>query len=523
MSLFARDQGPGQVRAAIDGAGGAPWESLTTDDQELGVPKLRLMGIYDDRQEGRFMLRTRIPGGRIWADQLETVAGVIRDFGLGREGDSAPDRFGEITTRQDIQVHWVRFEALPEVWRRYDAVGLTSAQACGDTLRNPTACPVDGDDPRTVVPVAPLLEEFRTFALEEERLSAFLPRKFKVVVTGCPTDCAAVRLHCLAFTPARADDGTLGFNVHAGGGLSDSPRLADALNLFVEPSQVTDIVRATLQVFVDLGDFEHKAVNRFRVLVHELGADRVERETRTRLPYDPRPAGESLWTGAFEDHLGVHADASGTHYVGLCVPLGRLTDDEWLEVARLARAYGDGGVRLSQRQNLVLTGVTRVDLLLTEPFLQTYKPEPDPFERAVIACTSAPFCKYAIDDMKASGRRLIAHLRETVPAEGRERLNGLRIHMSGCKASCAQVQAAHIGLRATMTKDEDSFEQALDVALGGDLGAGQRLGHWVRLEEPVEEAFTSVTKTLRAVCAGELSLEDVTSAGAGRLFAEGAP
>lgn len=522
MSLFARDQGPSRVRAAIDGAGGAPWESLAPEDREIGVAKLRLMGIYDDRQEHRFMLRTRIPGGRISADQLEAVAGVIRDFGLGLEDHSEPDRFGEITTRQDIQVHWVRFEALPEIWRRYDAVGLTSAQACGDTMRNPTACPVDGDDPRTVVPVAPLLEELRTFALEEERLSAFLPRKFKVVVTGCPSDCAAVRLHCLAFTPARADDGTLGFNVHAGGGLSDSPRLADALDLFVEPSQVTDTVRATLGVFVDHGDFEHKAVNRFRVVVHELGADRVEQEIRTRLPYDPRPAGESLWTGAFEDHLGVHADVSGTHYVGLCVPLGRLTDGEWFEVARLARVHGDGGVRLTQRQNLVLTGVVSVDTLLAEPFLQTYRPEPDPFERAVIACTSAPFCKFAIDDMKAGGRRLIAHLRERVPAEGRERLEGLRIHMSGCKASCAQVQAAHIGFRATMTKDEHAFEQALDVALGGDLGEG-RLGHWVRLEEPVEEAFASVTETLRAVCAGELSLDEVTPAGAGGLFAEGAP
>lgn len=522
MNLFARDHGPGQVRAAIDGAGGAPWESLAPEDQELGVAKLRLMGVYDDRQEGRFMLRTRIPGGRISADQLEVVAGVIADFGLGWEGHAEPDRFGEITTRQDLQIHWVRFAALPEIWRRYDAVGLTSALSCGDSLRNPTACPVDGDDPRTVVSVTPLLEEFTRFAFEEEHLSAFLPRKFKVVVTGCPSDCAAVKLHCLAFTPARAGDGTLGFNVHAGGGLSDSPRVADELDLFVEPSQVTDTVRAALQLFVDLGDFEHKAVNRFRVLVHELGAARIEREIRARLPHHPRPAGESLWTGAFEDHLGVHADVSGTHYVGLCVPLGRLTDDEWSEVARLARAHGDGGVRLTQRQNLVLTGVVHVDELLAEPFLQTYRPEPDPFERAVIACTSAPFCKFAIDDMKENGRRLIAYLRDTVPTQGRERLDGLRIHMSGCKASCAQVQAAHIGLRATMTKDEDSFEQALDVALGGDLGA-ERLASWVRLEEPVDEAFASVGHALRAVCAGELSLHDIDPAGAGRLFAEGAP
>jgi ferredoxin-nitrite reductase len=478
---------------------------------------MRLMGVYDDRQEGRFMLRTRVPGGRISAEQLETVAGVVRDFGRGWEGHTEPDRFGEITTRQDIQIHWVAFEELPEIWRRYDAVGLTSAQACGDSMRNPTACPADGEDPRGVLAVAPLLDEFRTFTIDEEKLTAFLPRKFKVVVTGCPTDCSVVKLHCLGFTPARAQDGALGFNVHVGGGLSDSPRVADSLDIFVEPSQVTDTVRATLETYRDLGDFEHKAVNRFRVLVHQLGADRVQTEIRDRLAYDVRSAGESLWTGEFEDHIGIHADVRGKHYVGLCIPMGRLTDDEWSEVARLARTHGDGGIRLTQRQNLLLTGIADVDALLREPFLETYRPEPDPFERAIVACTSAPFCKFAIDDMKSNGRKLIAHLRENVPAEGRDRLEGLRIHMSGCKASCAQVQAAHIGFRATMTKDEEAYERALDVALGGDLGAS-RVGQWVRLEEPVDEAFGSVTDVLRAICAGEMTLDDVTPAGVGRYF-----
>lgn len=516
---FERNHGPTEVRHAVETTED-PWSAIAEREGDLAVGRMRLMGVYDDRQEGRFMLRTRVPGGRISASQLETVAGVIRDFGRGWEGHTEPDRFGEITTRQDIQIHWVAFEELPEIWRRYDAVGLTSAQACGDSMRNPTACAADGDDSRGILSVAPLLDEFRTFAIDEEKLTAFLPRKFKVVVTGCPTDCSVVKLHCLAFTPARAGDGTLGFNVHVGGGLSDSPRIADALDLFVEPSQVTDTVRATLQTFRDLGDFEHKAVNRFRVLVHQLGPKRVETEIRGRLPYEARPGGDSLWEGGFEDHIGVHEDAQGTHYVGLCIPMGRLTDDEWFEVARLARAHGDAGIRLSQRQNLLLTGITDVDALLREPFVQTYRPEPDPFERAVIACTSSPFCKFAIDDMKSNGRKLIAHLRQSVPQEGRERLDGLRIHMSGCKASCAQVQAAHVGLRATMTKDEVAYEQALDVALGGDLGAS-RVGQWVRLEEPVDEAFDSVTEVLRAICAGEISLDDITPAGAGRYFEGG--
>ena len=112
------------------------------------------MGVYDDRQRNRFMLRIRIPGGQINADQLDTVAGVIRDFGNGWQDHVEPDRFGEITTRQDIQVHWVEFTQLPEIWRRFDAVGMTSAQACGDSMRNPTACPADGADPRGYLPVA---------------------------------------------------------------------------------------------------------------------------------------------------------------------------------------------------------------------------------------------------------------------------------------------------------------------------------------------------------------------------------
>lgn len=513
---FESTQGPTQVRRAVETATD-PWSSIAEREGDLAVGRMRLMGVYDDRQRNRFMLRTRVPGGRISADQIDTVAGVIRDFGNGWDGHTEPDRFGEITTRQDIQIHWVEFTELPEIWRRYDAAGLTSAQACGDSMRNPTACAVDGADPRGLLTVGPVLEEFRRMALDEEKLTAFLPRKWKVVVTGCPTDCAAVKLHCLAFTPARAEDGTLGFNVHAGGGLSDSPRIADELDLFVTIDQVTDTVRATLETYRDLGDYDHKAVNRFRVLVHELGAPRINDEIRARLPYEVRRGGESLWTAEFDDHLGVFDDAGGTHYVGLSVPMGRLTDEEWFDVARLARTYGDGGIRLSQRQNLMLTGIIDVDGLLAEPFTERYRPEADAIERSVIACTSAPFCKFAIDDMKTNGRRLIAHLRENLPEQGREHLQGLRIHMSGCKASCAQVQAAHIGLRATMTKDEEAYEQALDVSLGGDLGAS-RLGQWVRLEDPIEETWDSVTEVLRAVCAGDLSLDDLTPAGVGSYF-----
>ncbi len=492
--LFRSDDTPTQVIGRIRQASHPGWEDLDPWTRSLGVKKLRLAGVYDDRQDGHFMLRTRIPGGRLTADQLEVVAGVTAEFARRPDSEEGPDRFAEITTRQDLQIHWIRLEVLAEIWARYERVGLTSAQACGDTLRNVTACAVDGLDARAHLDVQPVVGALSKLAADNQGLTSFLPRKFKVAVTGCPTDCVLARIHDLAFTPARRD-GQIGFNVHVGGGLSDSPRLATALNLFVSPTGVVDVVRAALELYAVRGDPQHKAVNRFRILVHELGPETILAEIAGRLPFPSAPAGEDLSTWASEDHLGVHRDRNGRHHVGLCVPLGRLGADDLTELARLARDYGDRGIRLTQRQNVILTGVAEIEALLTEPLLARLRPAPDPFERAVVACTSAPFCKFAILNVKEYGAELIDHLRGTVPHEVWARLDGLRLHLSGCKASCAQVQAAHIGLRATMARHEDGYRDAFDIALGGDVGA-RRLGRWAELEVPAATAFERIAAAL---------------------------
>lgn len=507
--LFSQDQTPTEVRAAISAAGPTRFETLHPSDQgPLGIGKLRMVGVYDDRFEGTFMLRLRIPGGRLNASQLEAVADVAQDFAVRSPGVSVPDRFVEVTTRQDIQIHWIRFEHLPQIWARFDAVGLGSLEACGNTMRNVTACPVDGVDSDCLIEVSPIVDAIGALIDTDERLTAFLPRKFKVAVTGCPSDCVVTRVNCLAFTPARRE-GRVGFGVHVGGGLSDYPRLATALDMFVEPQAVPDVVRATLQVYSEFGDYEHSSVNRFRAVVHELGPERIADELRSRLPGSGvESGGQDLSTWKVQDHLGVHADRAGTNYVGLSVPVGRLDATELVELARLARLHGDSGVRLTQRQNLVLTGVRDVDALLAEPLLTRLRPDPDPFERAVVACTSAPYCKFAILPMKAYGTELIEQLRTRVPQAGWHRLAGLRIHMSGCKASCAQVPLAHIGLRATMGKNETESFDAFDVALGGDSGAG-KLAAWARLEVPSDGVFDAITSYLVGVAQGEASLDSI--------------
>ncbi|MDP3971726.1 MAG: hypothetical protein Q8P61_02290 [Candidatus Nanopelagicales bacterium] len=505
--LFTEDQSPSEIRAAIVAAGPVCFEDLHPSDQgSLGVGKLRLVGVYDDRYEGTFMLRIRIPGGWLTNEQALAIADIARDFAVRPEGVTDPDRFVEITTRQDIQVHWIRFEHLAEIWDRLEAVGIRTYQACGNSMRNVTSCAVNGVDPDAVIDVAPIVAAVDKLTSTDEAVSAFLPRKFKVAITGCRTDCLITRINCLAFTPAQLD-GDLGFRVHVGGGLSDYPRLASELDLFVRPDLVPKVVRAMLDLFREEGDFEHSSVNRFRALVHQLGTDRLTREILGRVP-EVEAGGVSLSDWTQESHLGIHPDLSGTSYVGLSVPVGRLTADELTEVARLARVHGDGGVRLTQRQDLILTGVADVDRLRAESLIGRLSPAADPFERAVIACTSAPFCKFSILPMKKYGVELIEYLRERVPASGWDRLEGLRIHMSGCKASCAQVPYGHVGLRGAMGKDEQSTFDAMDVAIGGDAAAGE-LGVWVRNEFPTSDAFGTIGSLLTAVASGELTLDEL--------------
>ncbi|MDP4014598.1 MAG: hypothetical protein U0990_04310 [Candidatus Nanopelagicales bacterium] len=504
--LFAEDQAPSDVMAAILRSGPTELADLHPSDRgPLGIGKLRMVGVYDDRFKDTFMMRVRIPGGRLNADQLDAIVGVVNDFCVRSPGHSDPDRFAEITTRQDLQIHWIRFENLPEIWARFGAVGVGSVESCGNTLRNVTACAVDGVDGRGLLEVGPVVEAIEALMGSDERLTAFLPRKFKVAVTGCPTDCVVARVNCVAFTPARRA-GRVGFGVHVGGGLSDYPRLATALDMFIEPAVAPKVVAALLDLFRAEGDYEHSSVNRFRALVHRLGPVRIASELRARVPDGSlEPRGEDLSTWETADHLGVNTDKFGTSYVGLSVPVGRVGVDDLREISRLARLHGDGNVRLTQRQSLVLTGVSDTARLLAEPLLERFRPEPDPFERAVVACTSAPFCKFAILPMKTYGTQLTEHLRRNVPVGGWDRLEGLRIHMSGCKASCAQIPLAHIGLRATMGKTDTQIFDAFDVAVGGDSGAG-RLGSWACLGAPASTTFDAITSALVEVASGEASL-----------------
>jgi len=456
------------------------------------VERLKWVGLYPQRQGGdAFMLRIKVPGGRLTAAQARVVGEVADEFARGPAPNPVfGDAYLDITTRQDIQLHWVRIGAVPEIWRRLEAVGVTTVQACGDSARNVLCCPVSGLDADEVLDAYPVAAAVSAY-FTGNREYANLPRKFKLSVTGCREDCAQAEINDIGLWPARLDDGTVGFNVLVGGGLSDGPRMASDIDVFVhpDPAGVVELFRAIAQLFGELGNRENRGLARMRYLVQELGPERFRAELADRAAFPLAAAGEALTRRYRGDHVGVHAQKQpGRCYVGLNVTVGRMAGRNLVEAARLAGEHGDGELRLATDQNLILTGVpeARLGALLAEPLLAEHSPDPGAFERGVVACTGSEFCRFAIVETKARAVQWARELdRRLGPDETGQGV--IRMHFSGCPASCAQPQIADIGFRGETAHRGDTIVEAVDVGLGGSLGTDAAFIDFVEGAKPVSE------------------------------------
>jgi ferredoxin-nitrite reductase len=480
------------------------------------VERLKWVGLYPQRQGGdAFMMRIKVPGGVLTAPQVREIGIAADAFGEGP--DDSPvfgNRYADITTRQTIQLHWLRIEDIPRIWQRFWEVGLTTVQACGDSARNVCSCPVSGVDADEVVEALPVAQAISAF-FTGNREYANLPRKFKIAVTGCLEDCARVEIDDIGLWPGRLADGTVGFNVLAGGGLSDGERMASDIDVFVRPDQAVELTRAIAQLFGELGNRENRGLARMRYLTQELGPEGFRAELAERARFDLVPAGEELTRRFRGDHVGVHRQKQdGLFYVGCSVPVGRMRGIELVEAARLAETYGDGTVRLGTDQNFTLTGIPgdRVDALLAEDLVQKYSPFPGPFTRGVVACTGSEFCRFAVVETKERAVKWARELDErlagipvalsTKPATASGAVEGgtdesprwgtgdetgvIRMHFSGCSASCAQPQIGDVGFRGDIAHVGEHIEEAVDIGLGGSLGPDAGFIRWVTGAVPVD-------------------------------------
>ncbi|WP_433623248.1 nitrite/sulfite reductase [Halomicrococcus sp. NG-SE-24] len=498
--------------------------------------RLKWAGMYTQKQRGYFMVRTKVPGGRLTPAQAETVGEVADDLARAPEehgGDAQNPLFGDayldITTRQDVQMHWIELEDVPELWRRYDDVGLTTVQGCGDSARNVLGCPAAGLTDHDCFDAQPIVDAVSEF-FTENREYANLPRKFKMTITGCRHDCAQSQINDVGMTPAKkeiGDEWYYGFHARVGGGLSDGPRMASDLDVFARPEDAVEFTRAVAQTFKELGDRNNRGVCRMRYLVEQMGADAFEEAVRDRCEVDLLSRGTDLTEGYVGDHVGVHDQKQdGLQYVGFNVVSGRIGGDEFAEAARAAREYGteDSTVRLATDQNFLVTHVPEenVEDLVNEAFAADYQPDPGPFARGAVGCTGSEFCNYGIIETKNRTKRWARELDERIDTP--DDLDVVRMHMSGCSASCAQPQIADIGFRgetvAVLGDDEakarvddegterfesevdepvdgagdDSIVEGMDVGLGGSLGADNAFIDWIETAVPADAVIPALER-----------------------------
>ncbi|WP_129112895.1 nitrite/sulfite reductase [Halegenticoccus tardaugens] len=501
-------------------------EGLTFDEIEARAgdgewERLKWAGMYaHGTHRGYFMLRTKVPGGRLTPEQAEVIGEVAdeyatapEEFGGDEQNPTWGDAYLDITTRQDVQMHWIEIEDVPEIWDRYDAVGLTTVQGCGDGARNVLSCPAAGLDDHEAFDAQPVVDAVSDF-FTGNREYANLPRKFKLTITGCRRDCAQSQINDVGLVPARkVVDGEVyyGFHARVGGGLSDGPRMASALDAFIRPEDAVEFCRAVAQTFKELGDRHNRGVCRMRYLVQQLGPEAFERAVRDRCSVDLPSAGEDLTTGYTGDHVGVHDQREeGLRYVGFNVVAGRMGGDEFAAAARAAREYGtdDSTIRLATDQNFLVTHVPagNVDALLDEPFAREYGHDPGPFARGAVGCTGSEFCNYGIIETKRRVKRWAEELdrRIDVPDE----IEVVRMHMSGCSASCAQPQIADIGFRGETVKlsedarstnaEGDAIVEGMDFGLGGSLGSDNRFLDWVEAAVPAEAVLPALEQLFAA-------------------------
>jgi len=442
------------------------WWGLYTQ-RRPGIPGGRTGSLADEEiEDSHFMMRVRIPGGQLTADQLRTIAGVAKEYGRD---------LADITDRQNVQYHWIRIEDVPAIWERLEGVGLSSLQACGDVPRNILGCPVAGIDAAEVLDATAALRATEAVAAANPGFGN-LPRKYKSAISGCASQCTAHEVNDISFVGVTGLGGTPGFDLWVGGGLSTNPMLARRLGVFVRPDQVPTVWSGVTSIFRDYGYRRLRSRARLRFLVADWGTERfrevLEKEyLGAALPDGPAPAPPAPGS---RDHVGVHRQRDGRYYVGVAPHVGRTSGNQLWQVADLAQTFGSGRVRTTIEQKLLIIDVPERNLpeLVAELDAIDLPARPSMFRRSTMACTGIEFCKLAIVETKQRARDLYAELERRLPDFDEP----ITINVNGCPNSCARFQLADIGLKGSIVGGNEGFQ----VHLGGSLGADPAFGRKLR-------------------------------------------
>ena len=436
-----------------------------------------------------FMMRIGIPNGVISASQMRVIAGLTRKYARN---------LADITVRQNIQLHWLTTESLPEVVDALDAAGLSPKGACGDVVRNVTGCPLAGVADDELIDASPLAFEISDL-LKANPDFYNLPRKFKISVTGCQSWCNHPEINDIGLTAVK-HKGQVGYSLRVGGGLSADPHLAVRLDAFILPDQAVRVVRAITELFRDqqgLRESRDRARMKHLFLKEGWTAERFLSELQSRLDFQLQPGvPEKVPADVYRDHAGVHPQRQpGLSYVGASVLRGRLTGEQLEATAELADRFGSGALRATVSQNLIFIDVpnnktTELSRELNQIGLQV---EGSSFWRGAVACTGTEFCKLAITETKGFTRWLVDELEERLPQFDQQ----LRLNVTGCPNSCGQHWIADIGIEGKKIKHEGKLTDAYYFCLGGAVGQHAGIARPVGYRCPAPLVPEAIERLLR--------------------------
>jgi sulfite reductase (ferredoxin) len=448
-----------------------------------------------------FMMRIGIPNGIISASQLRAIGGITRKYARN---------LADITVRQNIQLHWLSIESLPEVVDALAAIGLSPKGACGDVVRNVTGCPLAGVAADGLIDASPIAIEIAHLLTANPEFYN-LPRKFKICATGCPSWCSYPEINDVAITAVK-HNGEVGYSLRVGGGLSNEPHLAVRLDAFVLPHQAVRVAKAVAEIFRDqqgLRESRERARMKYLFMKEGWTAESFLKELQSRLDFTLLPGvPEQVPDDILRDHAGIHPQRQpGLSYVGASVLRGRLTGEQLEAAADLAERFGSGALRATVSQNLVFIDIPNNKTAeLTRELNQIgLQVDGSNFWRGAVACTGTEFCKLAITETKGFTRWLVDELEERLPQFDQQ----LKLHVTGCPNGCGQHWIADIGLEGKKIKHEGKVTDAYYFCLGGAVGQHAAVSRPVGYRTPAVLVPEAIERLLRHYLAGRQPEENL--------------
>ncbi|WP_213806788.1 precorrin-3B synthase [Granulicella sp. dw_53] len=456
-----------------------------------------------------FMMRIALPNGILTSAQTRVIGQITKKY--------ARD-LADITTRQNIQLHWLTLGGLVEVVDALTAVGLSPKGACGDVVRNVTGCPIAGLDGHELIDASPLAVEI-AHQLTANPEFYNLPRKFKITVTGCPLWCSYPEINDVALTAIkRTIDGVeeIGYTLRVGGGLSTEPHIAVRIPAFIRQDQALDVVFAVVRTFREqdaLRENRTRARIKYLFMRHGWTAESMLEAIEAKLGYklDPNPAASDVVPDdVYRDHIGITPQKQpGLSIVGASVLNGRLSGEQLIQLADLADKYGNGQLRATIMQNILIPNVPNREAAALVIELNTLGLQVDvsPFWRGAIACTGTEFCKLAIAETKGFNKWLVSEMEDRLPGFDQQ----IKLHVTGCTNSCGQHWIADIGLEGKKIKKNGALVDAFYFCVGGAVGKYARTARPLGYRAAAEDCPAAIERLLNGYLASRTEGEDLRS------------